>query len=132
VKLPLSSVVVCTAPMSGTTGIFTEYLSAVSPEWKQKGFGHSGQLAGRHWGQGQRRCYRNVRNTPGAIGYVELAYAQQNTCYGGIQNQAGQYVQPSPAGTTADIAAFSAQLTQDPREPSSTAGQGARRLPISD
>ncbi len=120
VKLPSSSVVVShRSDGSGTTGIFTEYLSAVSPEWKQKvGSGTAVSWPVGIGGKGNEGVTGNVRNTPGAIGYVELAYAQQNHLpTAGIQNQAGQYVQPSPAGTTADIAAFSAQLTQDPREP---------------
>ena len=119
-KLPSSPVVVShRSDGSGTTGIFTEYLSAVSPEWSQKvGSGTAVSWPVGIGGKGNEGVTGNVRNTPGAIGYVELAYAQQNHLpTAGIENQAGQYVQPSPAGTTADIAAFSAQLAQDPRKP---------------
>ena len=119
-KLPSSPVVVShRSDGSGTTGIFTEYLSAVSPEWSQKvGSGTAVSWPVGIGGKGNEGVTGNVRNTPGAIGYVELAYAQQNHLpTAGIENQGGQYVQPSPAGTTADIAAFSAQLAQDPRKP---------------
>ncbi|MGA7524163.1 MAG: phosphate ABC transporter substrate-binding protein PstS [Acidobacteriaceae bacterium] len=120
VKLPKLPVVVShRSDGSGTTGIFTEYLSSVSPEWQKKvGFGTAVSWPVGIGGKGNEGVTGNIRNTPGAIGYVELAYAQQNHLpTAGIQNQAGQYVQPSPASTTADIAAFAAQLAQDPRKP---------------
>ncbi len=120
VKLPKLPVVIShRSDGSGTTGIFTEYLSAVSPEWQQKvGSGTAVSWPVGIGGKGNEGVTSNVRNTPGAIGYVELAYAQQNHLpTAAIENQAGQYVQPSPASTTADIAAFSAQLAQDPRKP---------------
>lgn len=69
-------------------------------------------------GKGNEGVTGNIRNSPGGLGYVELAYAQQNHLpTAAIQNLAGQYVQPSAAGTTAAIAAFTAQLSQDPRVP---------------
>ena len=123
VKLPSSSVVVShRSDGSGTTGIFTEYLSAVSPEWKQKvGSGTAVSWPVGIGGKGNEGVTGNVRNTPGAIGYVELAYAQQNHLpTAGIQNQAGQYVQPSRAGTTADIAASAHSSHRTRASPSST------------
>ncbi|MGA8108599.1 MAG: phosphate ABC transporter substrate-binding protein PstS [Acidobacteriaceae bacterium] len=120
VKLPKLPVVIShRSDGSGTTGIFTEYLSAVSPEWQQKvGAGTAVSWPVGIGGKGNEGVTSNVQNTPGALGYVELAYAQQNHLpTAGIENQGGQYVQPSPASTTADIAAFSAQLAQDPRKP---------------
>ena len=120
VMLPSVPVIVShRADGSGTTGIFTEYLSAVSPEWSQKvGSGTAVSWPIGIGGKGNEGVTGNIRNPSGAIGYVELAYAQQNHLpTAAIQNLAGQYVQPSPASTTADIAAFSAQLAQDPRKP---------------
>ncbi len=120
VKLPAVPVIVShRSDGSGTTGIFTEYLSAVSPEWSQKvGSGTAVSWPVGIGGKGNEGVTGNVRNTPGALGYVELAYAQQNHLpTAAIQNQGGQYVEPSPATTTADIAAFAAQLAQDPRKP---------------
>ncbi|MGC2619140.1 MAG: phosphate ABC transporter substrate-binding protein PstS [Acidobacteriaceae bacterium] len=120
VKLPKLPVVVShRSEGSGTTSIFTSYLASVSPEWNSKvGKGISVAWPVGIGGKGNEGVTGNVTNTAGALGYVELAYAQQNHLpTAAIQNAAGQYVQPTPAGTTAAIAAFSAQLTQDPRTP---------------
>jgi phosphate transport system substrate-binding protein len=120
VKLPSVAVIVAhRSEGSGTTDIFTTYLSAVSPDWKQKvGAGPSVSWPIGIGGKGSEGVTGNIRNAPGAIGYVELTYAQQNHLpTAGIKNAAGQYVQPTAAGTTAAISAFSAQLTQDPRVP---------------
>jgi phosphate transport system substrate-binding protein len=120
VKLPSVAVIVAhRSEGSGTTDIFTTYLSAVSPDWKQKvGAGPSVSWPIGIGGKGSEGVTGNIRNAPGAIGYVELTYAQQNHLpTAGIKNAAGQYVQQTAAGTTAAISAFSAQLTQDPRVP---------------
>lgn len=120
VKLPKVPVVIShRSDSSGTTGIFTAYLAAVSPDWKSSvGSGTAVSWPTGIGGKGSEGVTGNIRNTAGAIGYVELTYAQQNNLpTAAIQNQAGQYVQPTAAGTTADIAAFSAQLAQDPRQP---------------
>jgi phosphate transport system substrate-binding protein len=59
-----------------------------------------------------------VRQSAGAIGYVELAFAQQNKlAVASVKNLAGKYVLPTPASTTAAIAAFAKDLGQDPRIP---------------
>jgi phosphate transport system substrate-binding protein len=120
VKFPSVPVIVShRSEGSGTTSIFTTYLSAVSPDWKQK----VGAAPAVSWptgigGKGSEGVTGNIRNSPGAIGYVELIYAQQNHLpTAAMKNAAGQYVQPTAAGTTAAIAAYSAQLTQDPRAP---------------
>ena len=120
VKLPSVAVVVAhRSEGSGTTSIFTTYLSAVSPDWKQKvGAGPAVSWPVGIGGKGSEGVTGNIRNSPGAIGYVELTYAQQNHLpTASIKNAAGQYVQPTAQGTTAAIAAFSARLTQDPRVP---------------
>lgn len=104
---------------SGTTSIFTTYLAAVSPEWASKvGKGTAVSWPVGIGGKGSEGVTGNIRNSPGAIGYVELTYAQQNHLpTAAIKNAAGQYVQPTAAGATAAIAAFTSQLTQDPRAP---------------
>lgn len=120
VKLPSLPVVVShRSDGSGTTSIFTTYLTAVSPEWQQKvGKGPAVSWPVGIGGKGSEGVTGNIRNAPGAIGYVELTYAQQNHLpTASIKNAAGQFVQPTAQGTTAAIAAFSAQLTQDPRSP---------------
>jgi phosphate transport system substrate-binding protein len=120
VKLPSVAVIVAhRSEGSGTTNIFTTYLSAVSPDWKQKvGAGPSVSWPTGIGGKGSEGVTGNIRNSPGAIGYVELIYAQQNHLpTAAIKNAAGHYVQPTAAGTTAAIAAYSARLTQDPRSP---------------
>jgi phosphate transport system substrate-binding protein len=104
---------------SGTTAAFTTYLSAVSPEWATK-VGKGGAVS---WpvglgGKGSEGVTEQVRQSPGGIGYVELIYAQQNKLpVANIRNQAGKYVTPSTASTTAAIAAYADQLTKDPRTP---------------
>jgi len=120
VKLPNVNVVVAhRTDGSGTTAAFTTYLSAVSPEWQSK-IGQGGAVS---WpvglgGKGSEGVTEQVRQSPGGIGYVELIYAQQNKlAIANIRNQAGKYVAPSTASTTAAIAAFADQLTKDPRSP---------------
>jgi phosphate transport system substrate-binding protein len=119
-SLPSTAVaVVHRADGSGTTNIFTTYLSAVSPEWKSKaGAGNSVQWPTGVGGKGSEGVTGQLRQSPGAIGYVELTYAQQNKLpVAKIKNAAGQFVAPTAAGTTAAIAAFAQQLAQDPRQP---------------
>lgn len=120
VKLPKEPVVVVhRAEGSGTTNIFTTYLSAVSPEWQSKaGKGNSVSWPAGIGGKGSEGVTGNIRQSPGAIGYVELTYAEQNHLpVAKIKNQAGQYVAATAEATTAAINAFSSQLAQDPRTP---------------
>lgn len=82
---------------SGTTYIFTNYLSKVSPEWSSKvGNANSVNWPGDIGGQGNAGVAGQVQQIPGAIGYVELAYALQNKMtYATLQNAAGNYIVPS-------------------------------------
>lgn len=104
---------------SGTTAAFTTYLSAVSDEWSKK-VGKGGSVS---WpvgvgGKGSEGVTGQVRQMPGAIGYVELTYALQNKLtVASVKNKAGKYVLPSTASTTAAIAAFTKELGTDPRIP---------------
>ncbi len=82
---------------SGTTFIFTNYLSKVSPEWQTKvGFANTVNWPGDVGGQGNEGVAGQVKQLPGTIGYVELAYATQNNLvYAQIKNKAGNYVSPT-------------------------------------
>ncbi len=98
VKLPHQTItVVHRSDGSGTTGIFTHYLSAVSPTWSSQ----VGAATTVNWptgvgGKGNAGVAAAVKSTAGAIGYNELAYVLTNTIqYGVVQNQAGEYVAPS-------------------------------------
>ena len=87
---------------SGTTNIFTNYLSKVSAEWKSK-VGSAGAV---NWpaglgGKGNEGVAGLVKQTPGAVGYVELIYALQNKMdYAKIQNKKGKFIIPSIASVT--------------------------------
>ena len=104
---------------SGTTNIFTTYLSAVSGGWKEM----VGANTAVSWpsgigGKGNEGVAGLVRQTPGAIGYVELAYAKQNRLpVALLRNRAGNFVEPSLASTTAAVAAGAAGLAKDVRTP---------------
>jgi phosphate transport system substrate-binding protein len=120
VKLPNTKIVVThRAEGSGTTSIFTTYLATISSAWQQKvGKGTSVSWPIGLGGKGSEGVTGLIRQAPGAIGYVELTYAEQNKLpVAAIRNLADKYVVPSGASTTADIAAFAAQLATDPRTP---------------
>jgi phosphate transport system substrate-binding protein len=87
---------------SGTTYIFTNYLSKVSPEWVVNvGNATSVNWPGDIGGQGNAGVAGQVQQLPGAIGYVELAYAlQNNLSYATLRNTSGSYIAPSLASTT--------------------------------
>ena len=90
-------VVVHRSDGSGTNWIFTSYLSAISPAWKQKvGAGKSVAWPTGIGGKGNAGVSAFVQRTKGAIGYVEFAYAlQNNLIYTQLQNKAGKFVQPT-------------------------------------
>jgi phosphate transport system substrate-binding protein len=119
-KLPNSKItVVHRAESSGTTAAFTTYLSAVSPDWAQQvSKGTAVKWPTGLGAKGSEGVTGQVKQFPGAISYVELTYATQNKLpVAGIKNQAGKYVLPSTAGTTAAIDAFKDELAKDPRTP---------------
>jgi phosphate transport system substrate-binding protein len=104
---------------SGTTNIFTIYLAKVSPEWASKvGKGISVSWPTGVGGKGSEGVTGVVRQAPGSIGYVELNYAKDNNLpVALIRNQAGEWEEPSTAGTTAAIDAFHEELANDVRTP---------------
>src|SRR5882757_5148430 len=107
VKLPADPItVVRRSDGSGTSFIWTDYLSKVSPEWKTK-VGASTAVA---WpegvgGKGNEGVAAYVQRIKGSIGYVEYAYAKKNKMtYGALQNRDGQFVQPEDAAFQAAAA----------------------------
>lgn len=98
VKLPdLAITPVYRSDGSGTTAIFTDYLSTVSPEWKEKvGQGTAVKFPVGIGGKGNEGVAGQVKQTPGAIGYTELAYATVNKlAYAQLRNKDGKFVYPS-------------------------------------
>ena len=107
VALPAQDIaVVHRSDGSGTSFIFTDYLSNVSPEWKSgPGKGTSISWPTGVGGKGSEGVSGQVKQTPGAIGYVELAYAKQNQLPSAlIQNADGEWVAPTLESVTAAAA----------------------------
>lgn len=103
-KLPSTDIVVAhRTDGSGTSNIFTTYLSKVSKDWETKvGKGSSVNWPVGLGGKGNEGVAGTVKQTPGAIGYVELAYAIQNSMpFAKVQNKAGNFITPSIASVTA-------------------------------
>jgi len=98
-------VVVHRSDGSGTTYIFTDYLSKVSSEWKSK----VGNNTSVNWptglgGKGNEGVAGQVKQTPGSLGYVELIYAIQNKMpYATVKNSAGEFVKPTLDSVTAAL-----------------------------
>ena len=104
VKLPATAIVVAhRSDGSGTTNIFTDYLSKVSDEWKTKvGKGTSVNWPQGIGGKGNEGVAGLVKQTPGGIGYIELAYTvQNNMSFAKIKNKSGNYITPNIASTSA-------------------------------
>jgi phosphate transport system substrate-binding protein len=103
VKLPDVTVAIAhRTDGSGTTNIFTTYLSQVSPDWAKVGKGSSVNWPTGLGGKGNPGVAGLIQQTPGAIGYVELAYAiQNNMAFAKIQNKSGNFITPTVASTSA-------------------------------
>ena len=132
-SLPASAItVVHRSDGSGTTFVWADYLSKISPEWNDK-VGASSSL---NWpvgvgGKGNEGVAGLVKQTPASIGYVELVYALQNSIsYGAVQNQAGEFVSPEVKSVTAAAAGGMATMPKDFRV-SITNAPGAGAYPIS-
>src|SRR5205823_357205 len=116
---------------SGTTCIFTDCLAKVSPEW-QKGGGRGTSV---NWpvglgGKGNEGVAGLVKQTPNAIGYVELIYAVGNKLpYGDVRNRSGKFVQATLESVTAAAAAAAEKMPEDFRV-SITDPAGADAYPI--
>jgi phosphate transport system substrate-binding protein len=135
VNLPASDIlVVHRSDGSGTTYIFTDYLSAVSPEWKRVvGRGKEVKWPAGIGAKGNEGVAGQVKQTPGSIGYVELAYAKQNRlAYASVRNAAGQFVAPTIESITAAAAgAISALPPNTDYRVSIVNAPGAQSYPIS-
>jgi phosphate transport system substrate-binding protein len=135
VTLPATDIVVVhRADGSGTSFVFTDYLSKVSPDWQQKvGKGTSVNWPVGLGGRGNEGVSATVGQTPGAIGYVELAYAQKNNIpFGTLRNSSGNWITPSLEAVTA--AAAGAMKDMGPNTDfrvSITNSAGAKAYPIS-
>ncbi|GAC1395405.1 MAG: phosphate ABC transporter substrate-binding protein PstS [Thermoanaerobaculia bacterium] len=132
VKLPSSDIaVVHRSDGSGTTYIFVDFLSKVSPEFKQKvGVATSVQWPVGVGAKGNEGVSGLVKQTPGAIGYVELIYASKNNiAFGSVQNKAGQFVTASLDSVTAAAASAAGSMPDDFRV-SITNAEGKDAYPI--
>jgi phosphate transport system substrate-binding protein len=113
VTLPASDmIVVHRSDGSGTTYVFTDYLSAISPEWGRT----VGKATEVRWpaglgARGNEGVAGQIKQTPGAIGYIELAYAKQNRlAYAAVRNAGGDFVLPSIESVTAAAASATPKL----------------------
>ncbi len=133
VSLPANDIVVVhRSEGSGTTYIWTDYLSKISEEWKTK----VGKGASVNWpvglgGKGNEGVTGTVKNTPNSIGYVELIYAIQNKMpYGRVKNSSGAFVKADLASVTAAAAGAANNMPDDFRV-SITDAPGKTAYPIS-
>jgi phosphate transport system substrate-binding protein len=133
VQLPATDItVVHRSDGSGTTFIFVDYLSKLSPDWKAK----VGAAASVNWptgigGKGNEGVAGLVTQTPGSIGYVELIYAIQNKiAFGVVQNAVGEFVKASTESVTSAAAGAAANMPADFRV-SITNAPGKGSYPIS-
>ena len=132
VKLPNTDIIVVhRSDGSGTTYIWTDYLSKISPEWKEK-VGTAGSV---NWpvglgGKGNEGVTQQVKQLSGSLGYVELIYAVSNQLsYAQIKNAAGSFVQPSLGSVTAAAASAKFEPNTDFRV-SITNAPGAEAYPV--
>ena len=133
VKLPGDDIVVVhRSDGSGTSYIWTDYLSKVSPEWQQK----VGKATSVNWpvglgGKGNEGVSALIQQTPGALGYIELIYAVQNHLpYGKVKNSSGAFVKADLASVSAAAAATAKFMPEDFRV-SITNPEGKAAYPIS-
>lgn len=124
--------VVHRADGSGTSFVFTDYLSKVSADWKSKvGADKSPKWPVGQGGKGNEGVTGQIKQQPNTIGYVELAYAAQNKLPAALlKNASGKFVEPTIAGVTA-AAAGTAASTPDDLRVSITNASGADAYPVS-
>lgn len=133
VKLPSDDIVVVhRSDGSGTTYIWTDFLSKASDDWKNKvGKGTSVNWPVGLGGKGNEGVSGLVKQTPDSIGYIELIYAlQNNITFGTVQNAAGKFLKADLAGVTAAAAGAAKDMPADFRV-SITNAPGATAYPIS-
>ncbi len=132
VNLPANDIVVVhRSDGSGTTFVWTDYLSKVSPEWKE----HVGSNTAVNWpaglgGKGNEGVSGIVQQTPNSIGYVELIYASQNHMgYGLVKNSSGKFVKAS-LETVTDAASGVSEKMQNDIRISITDAPGPEAYPV--
>ena len=133
VKLPAADItVVHRSDSSGTSAVFTDYLSKVSTEWKEKvGAGTAPSWPAGLGGKGNEGVTGQIKSTPNTVGYVELIYAVQNKLpVALIKNASGNFVTPSVDSVKAAAAEAAAKTPEDLRV-SITNSAGAQAYPIS-
>jgi phosphate transport system substrate-binding protein len=133
VKLPADDIVVVhRADGSGTTYIWTDYLSKVSDDWKTKvGKGTSVNWPVGLGGKGNEGVTGAIKNTPNSIGYVELIYAaSQKIPYGAVKNSSGAFIKADLASVSAAAAGAAKEIPDDFRV-SITNAPGKAAYPIS-
>jgi phosphate transport system substrate-binding protein len=133
VNLPSADITVASrSDGSGTTFVFTDYLSKVSSEWKDKvGSGTSVKWPVGVSAKGNEGVTGQVKQSPNSIGYVELIYAEQNKLpYADVKNAAGQFVKPSIQTVSNAAAAAASSMAPDLRV-SITNAPGSDAYPIS-
>jgi phosphate transport system substrate-binding protein len=119
-SLPHAAIVVVhRSDGSGTTNIFTNYLSKASPTWMAKyGEGLTVKWPAGIGASGSSAVLKTVMDTPGTIGYVELTFARTSgTSVASIQNRAGEFIAPSPASASLTVNASIDILAKDLRTP---------------
>lgn len=133
VKLPAEDIVVVhRSDGSGTTYIWTDYLSKISSEWQSK----VGKNTSVNWpvglgGKGNEGVAGLIKQTPNSLGYIELIYAvQNNISYGTVKNATGEFVKASLAGVSAAAAGAAKSMPEDFRV-SITNPPGKDAYPIS-
>jgi phosphate transport system substrate-binding protein len=135
VTLPSQDIIVVhRSDGSGTTYVWVDYLTKISPEWAQKvGKGTSVNWPVGLGGRGNEGVAATVRQTPGAIGYVELGYALINKMsFGQVQNKAGNFITPTLESVTAAAEGAMADMGQSTDfRVSITNPGGAQAYPIS-
>jgi phosphate transport system substrate-binding protein len=132
VKLPSDDIVVVhRSDGSGTTYIWTDYLSKISPEWQSK----VGKATSVNWpvglgGKGNEGVAGLIQQTPDSVGYIELIYAIQNKiAYGRVKNSSGAFVKADLVSVSAAAAAASKFMPDDFRV-SITNPEGKAAYPI--
>jgi phosphate transport system substrate-binding protein len=118
IKLPDQPIIVVhRSDGSGTSSIFTDYLSGVSGEWaKQVGKGASVKWPVGLGGKGNEGVAGQIKTTQNSIGYVELAYAFENKLpYASLKNKSGAFVEPSIKSTSAAAAGAAKNMPADYR-----------------
>ena len=133
VNLPTKDItVVHRSDGSGTTYVWTDYLSKISPEWKEKvGAGTSVNWPTGVGAKGNEGVTGQVKQTPYSLGYVELIYAESNKLpYAAVKNSSGEFIKPSLDSITAAAAGAANSIPDDLRV-SITNASGKDAYPVS-